>query len=85
MKDVILITLCISVTAAYYYDFNCLKMLLCSVSHSLFDLLLVKNKIILQLHQNIRQRLPGWMEEAGKSQKFSIYLNLRRIMFRKLI
>lgn len=81
MKDVILIAMCISVTDAYYYDisndFNCLKTLLRTLSHSLFGLLSVEHKIILQLHQNIRQSVRN---EKSKSQKFSIYLNLYRIM-----
>lgn len=81
MKDVILIAMCISVTDAYYYDisndFNCLKTLLRTLSHSLFGLLSVEHKIILQLYQNIRQSVRN---EKSKSQKFSIYLNLYRIM-----
>lgn len=49
MKDVVLITACISVTDAYYYDikndFNCLKMLLRLWEHNVAEIFTASSKI----------------------------------------
>lgn len=87
MKDVILITTCISVTDAYYYDirndFNCFKMLLRLFSPSFWQSDMLET--FLQLHQKIK-RVEWWRRTFHDvEKKFSIYLNLYRIMIQKSV
>lgn len=90
MKDVILITTCISVTDAYYYDirndFNCSE----KCFFVSFFAAAPRAKCCKHFYSFIKTRSEArrWMERhfmMRENEKFSIYLNLFGIMIHKSV